>query len=46
MRSDMLRNLVREAIAYNIDPRQLKIRYQGEHSEREVLQPISSEATA
>ena len=46
MRSDVLRNLVREAIEYNIDPRQLEIRYEAERSEREILQRIASEATA
>ncbi len=46
MPSDVLRNLVREAIEYNIDPRQLEIRYEAERSEREILQRIASEATA
>ena len=46
MRSDVLRNLVREAIEYNIDPRQLEIRYEAERSEHESLQRIASEATA
>jgi hypothetical protein len=46
MRSDVLRNVVREAIEDHIDPRQLDVRYEAERSEREILQRIASEATA
>ena len=46
MRSDVLLNLVREAIEDNTDPRQLEIRYEAERSEREILQRIAGEATA